>query len=63
MASWIRVKVEKHVEDAIMEQAALREMDPSEICGDLIELGLVSINAFKDKTPVGDFAAMQRIPM
>lgn len=60
MANWFRVKVEKHVEIAILEQANQREMTPEEVCADLIELGLASLNAWKDKTPVEDFATMQR---
>ena len=58
--TWYRVKLTRHIEEAVLAQAKQRGMDPNKLCEELVEIGLVSLNTFaRPLTPSAEYATMQ----
>ena len=56
-ANRITITLSSQVEKAVFVEAERRGMPVKEICEELVELGLVSINAFTPLTPVEKFVS------
>lgn len=58
--SWYRVKLTRHIEKAVLEQAKNRHMGVEETIAELVEVGLVSLNTFDRPTmKAAEYATMQ----